>query len=458
MKDSGVNWIGKVPEHWDVARLATVATVVNGYPFDSQYFVEGDDGVPLIRIRDLFSTTTEVNYRGPIFNDAIVWQGDVIVGMDGAFNVARWRGKPALLNQRMCCIRTSQSALPGFIERAVEFPLKEIEEYTPSTTVKHLSSNQIRKLYVGVPPLAEQVAIARFLDHMDRRIEKHIRAKEKLIALLDEYKQALIHQAVTGQIDVRTGKPYPEYKESGTEWLGRVPKDWDIRPAKWHLREVDVRSKTGAEEMLSVSHITGVTPRKQKNVTMFKAESNVGHKLCNVGDIVVNTMWAWMAALGVARQEGLVSPSYAVYRPDGTALEGNYADLLLRTAPFKSEYIRRSTGIRESRLRLYPEDFLSIKLLCPSLEEQRAIVSFVDANSAAMRHVAGLARSEIACLREYRARIIADVVTGKLDVREVAATLPELYPLAGDDKAVRSFDTGNKPTLDLQNQPAGVAG
>ena len=151
---------------------------------------------------------------------------------------------------------------------------------------------------IPVPGPTEQASIAGFLDQVTRRIDRYIRAKEKLVALLEEQQRATISEAVTGQIDVRTGRPYPVYKDSGVEWLQAVPGHWDVRPAKWHLREVDERSVTGAEELLSVSHLTGVTPRSEKSVTMFEAESNVGHKLCEPGDVVVNTMWAWMGHLG----------------------------------------------------------------------------------------------------------------------------------------------------------------
>ena len=205
-----------------------------------------------------------------------------------------------------------------------------------------------------------------------------------------------------------------------------MAQDGDLRPAKWHFREADERSETGSEELLSVSHITGVTPRSEKNITMFMAVSHVGHKLCKPGDLVINTMWAWMAALGVARQAGIVSPSYAVYRSHRSSrLLGEYADLLLRTAPYKSEYIRRSTGIRSSRLRMYPEEFLRIKLLCPPPEEQRGIVDVVSKESADARRAIDLAHGELSLLREYRTRLVADVVTGKLDVREAAARLPD---------------------------------
>ena len=155
-------------------------------------------------------------------------------------------------------------------------------------------------------------------------------------------------------------KPYPAYKDSGLPWLGQIPAHWEEKRAKYFFREIDERSRKGDEELLSVSHLTGVTPRSQKNVTMFRAESYVGHKLCRPGDVVFNTMWAWMGALGVARAAGIVSPSYAVYRPASNAPHvPGFLDHLLRTKAYVAEYVCRSTGIRSSRLRLYPEKLVT---------------------------------------------------------------------------------------------------
>ncbi len=176
---------------------------------------------------------------------------------------------------------------------------------------------------------------------------------------------------------------------------------------------------------MSVSHKTGVTPRK-KTVTMFLAESNMGYKLCRPGDIVINTMWAFMAALGVARQNGLVSPSYGVYRPlNIERLSHDYIDSLLRTEAYRTNYLIRSTGITSSRLRLYPESFLDIPVLCPPSTEQDDIVEYLERATAATNGGIERAHRRIELLQEYRTKLIADVVTGKLDVREAAAHLPD---------------------------------
>jgi type I restriction enzyme, S subunit len=210
-------------------------------------------------------------------------------------------------------------------------------------------------------------------------------------------------------------QPYPEYKDSGLPWVNRIPARWEEKRAKFYFREVDERSTTGTEQLLSVSHKTGVTPRKA-NVTMFMAESNVGCKICRPGDLVINTMWAWMAAMGVSRQTGLVSPSYGVYRPrKALPFLPDYVDHLVRTQPYVSEYICRSTGIRPSRLRLYPNDFLDIPIVCPPHEEQEAIVRFIDHHDRLVRRFIRNRRRLIEVLNEQKLAIIDQAVTCGLD-------------------------------------------
>jgi type I restriction enzyme S subunit len=211
-------------------------------------------------------------------------------------------------------------------------------------------------------------------------------------------------------------KPYPAYTDTGLPWLGQIPTTWKLRRAKYLFREVDERSKTGSEELLSVSHKTGVTPRSQKNVTMFMAESNVGHKVCRPDDLVINTLWAWMAALGVSRHHGMVSPAYGVYRPiDPSGFRPRFADQLLRTPFYAAEYQRCSTGVNSSRLRLYPEAFFRIPIMLPPKEEQEAIVRFL---AHANHKIDGFIRAKrklIGLLNEQKQAIIHQAVTRGLD-------------------------------------------
>jgi type I restriction enzyme S subunit len=213
---------------------------------------------------------------------------------------------------------------------------------------------------------------------------------------------------------------------------------------KRFYREIDERSSSGREELLSVSHITGVTPRSLKSVSMFKAASYVGHKTCRPNDLVVNTMWAWMGALGVSRDHGIVSPSYAVYRPvDDASHVPEFVDLLLRSQIYISEYLRNSTGIRSSRLRLYPDVFLRLPMVCPPRSEQIGILSSISKQVAPIDDAIRRIEREMSLLREYRSGMTSDVVLGKIDVRSVGSTLPS--SVATDDAELFSSE------LDLDN-------
>ena len=436
LKDSGVEWLGQVPEHWEVLPLKRIGWFSGGvgFPISEQgnpdkeiLFAKVSDMNRLGNEREIASCTNTVSRDVAKDLGATVFERNTIIfpKVGGALLTNKRRilvRETCIDNNLMGCVVTGADT--EFIFRILSW--LDLSMVAKPGPVPAISEGEVREIRTPLPPLPEQTAIVRFLDHADRRIRRYIRAKQKLVALLEEQTQTIIHQAVTGQIDVRSGQPYAAYKPSGMAWLGDVPRHWDVEPAKWYFREADDRSETGSEELLSVSHITGVTPRSEKNVTMFRAESNVGYKLCRPGDVVINTMWAWMAALGIARQTGIVSPSYAVYRPHSSStLQGDYTDLLLRTRAYKSEYVCRSTGIRSSRLRLYPEDFLRIKLLGPPHDEQRRIVEFVNSRSAMAHSSFHRTRNKITLLKEYRTRLIADVVTGKLDVRKAVARLSD---------------------------------
>lgn len=222
-------------------------------------------------------------------------------------------------------------------------------------------------------------------------------------------------------------KPYADYRDSGLDWLGSIPAHWGLLRAKRLFREVDERSKTGKEELLSVSHLTGVTPRRLKNVTMFMAESNVGHKVCRPGDLVINTLWAWMAALGVTRHTGIVSPAYGVYRPtESDSMLPAYADYLLRTPMYAAEYQRRSTGVNSSRLRLYPEQFLRTPVVVPPPAEQVLMVRFLDSANVRLDRALQAKRKVIALLTEQKRVIIARVVMDGLNANVMRA--PTSFP------------------------------
>lgn len=195
----------------------------------------------------------------------------------------------------------------------------------------------------------------------------------------------------------------------------KYPSRWLLYRGKQLFRVIDERSNKGTEELLSVSHITGITPRSQKNVTMFKSESLIGYKLCQIGDIAANTMWTWQGAIGVSKYYGVVSPAYNVYRQKKEYFNPEYLDLLLREHQLVDVYHSLSTGIRPSRLRLYPDVFLTIDFPVPPRDEQDQIVRFLDWKVSEINKLIGIRRKEIQELKALKAAVINSAITRGID-------------------------------------------
>lgn len=194
--------------------------------------------------------------------------------------------------------------------------------------------------------------------------------------------------------------------------LSAVPAGWRVERAKVFFRRVDERSEKGEEELLSVSHLTGVTRRSEKNVTMFQAESYAGFKTCQAGDLVVNSMWTWMKALGVAWEPGIVSTAYGVYRlriPEDWNLR--FINYLVRCDFMGGEYLVRSKGMHSSRWLLSDDDFGNVPFICPPRPEQDVIVAYLDGKLERIDRYLRVKEREIALLEERKRALIHRAVT-----------------------------------------------
>ena len=227
MKDSGIAWIGEIPEKWGTIRLKYCTEILSGYPFDSAKF-SNTSGFPLIRIRDITSGRIETYYDGDYDTAFVVSNGDLLVGMDGDFNVRWWQNVDALLNQRCCKISAYQEVKLKYIYYCLPILLARINQLTYSTTVKHLSVFDIGNSYIPMPELSIQERIADYLDNKCACIDAVI---EQTRASIEEYKklkQAVITQAVTKGI-----RPNRPMKDSGIDWIGKVPCDWKVTKLKY---------------------------------------------------------------------------------------------------------------------------------------------------------------------------------------------------------------------------------
>ncbi|WP_197017644.1 restriction endonuclease subunit S [Pseudoxanthomonas suwonensis] len=288
-----------------------------------------------------------------------------------------------------------------------------LEALGRGSTFMELSADDLNSLLLPFPSEERQRLIADYLDRETTRIDGLIAEKERMLALLEEKRAALISRVVTCGLD-----PNAPLKPSGQEWLGEIPAHWRVERAKNLFTVRDERSDDGSEELLTVSHITGVTSRSEKDVYMFEADDKAGYKRCMPGDLAINTLWAWMGAMGISPLAGIVSPDYHVYTSKGELLP-EYVDLLCRSRPFVAEVSRWSKGVWSSRLRLYPENFFEMRLPVPPHDEQAAIVRAVEVDQRKANALRESLQLSITLAKERRAALITAAVTGQIPLEEI---------------------------------------
>ena len=291
----------------------------------------------------------------------------------------------------------------------------------------------MREIRVVLPSLSEQAAVVRFLDHADRRIRRSIRAKEKLIALLEEQKQAVIHRAVTGRIDVRTGQPHPAYKPSGVEGLGEVPVHWNVKRLCQCGTMVGGMTSSMGELRFWDGDIPWVTPKDMKREAIRDSGIQVTKAALRETSI---RLIKPPAVLMVVRGMILARKVPIAWITNCVTINQDMK-AVVPAVGIKAEFLARALDSAQDALatlideaghgtrRLPTERLRTFAVVIPSEDEQSVVVRFVDQTTTKIDKRIADARREIDLLREYRTRLIADAVTGKLDVREAAAALPE---------------------------------
>ena len=272
----------------------------------------------------------------------------------------------------------------------------------------------IGNLPVPVPEWSRQRAIADYLDHETARLDVLVAAKERVLGLLAEKRRALITRAVIRGLD-----PNVPFHDSGIQWLGEIPEEWKTRRVAWLFRERDERGEPDLP-LLEVSINTGVVLREfsEERIESTAADVNT-YKVARQGDVVFNKMRMWQGAVGVAPQDGLVSPDYVVATPTGT-LSPQYAGLLFRIDRFSAECARRSHGIVWDRLRLYWGGFRDISLPLPPADTQKEIADYIVDATAKLDALGFATERTIALLKERRAALIGAAVTGQIHVESAA--------------------------------------
>ncbi len=406
-KDSGVEWIGDIPIHWDVKNLRYAFDFLNHRRIPLSALERGNKQGRY----PYYGASGIIDYVDAyLFDEKLL-----LIAEDGANLLSKSTPLAFLaegkywVNNHAHILKPKTEAY-GFWEKllcSVDYTV-----FITGAAQPKLSRENLGGIRLPIPPINEQLKIAKFLEQKTSEIDQAIAIKEQQIALLNERKQIVIQKAVTQGLD-----PNVPMKDSGVEWIGQIPEHWNVIRAKYLFKEVEERSVLGNEELLSVSHLTGVTPRSEKNVSMFMAEDYSGSKVCKRHDLVMNIMWAWMGALGVSDYDGIVSPAYGVYRQKiANTFNSEYLEYLLKTTKYIEHYNRVSTGLHSSRLRFYGHMFFNMKLGFPCLDEQSEIIVRIKNQTSKIELAVENLANQIEKLKEYKTTLINDAVTGKIKV------------------------------------------
>ena len=457
-KDSNVQWLGEVPTHWQLPRLGALlqerGEVNTNRHTNKVLSVLRDRGViPYSEKGNIGNKMSEdiTRYKVVRPDDIIVNSMNVIIGSVG---LSAYTG--CLSPVYYVLTRRSEYDDPRYLN--AYFQTKPFQKslvrigYGILAHRMRIPMELLKCEPFPRPSTEEQTAIAHFLDYAGKRIRRYIHAKQNLIVLLEEQKQAIIHQAVTGQIDVRTDQPYPTYKPSGVEWLGDVPTHWKVRRIK-HVAQV-LRGKFTHRPRNDPTLYDGPYPFIQTgDVARAEKEITCYRQTLNEQGLAVSRMFpAGTLVMAIAANIGDVAVlGFDACFPDSVVgfvpcndIERDFLYYIFRV--MRTELLRETPVNTQGNLN---EDRISSRVIAVApTNEQKLIVQQIQADTFGLNTAINRANREINLLYEYRSRLMADVVTGKLDVRDAAAALPEVDPHASEDTLNNTFNTNAQSDLD----------
>ena len=455
MKESGVEWLENIPEHWRLPRLGALLRERGETNGDGQV----SEVLSVLRERGVIPYAEKGNIGNKKSEDItrykVVRPDDIVVNcmnvIIGSVGLSRYTG--CLSPVYYVLTRRSEHDHPRYLNAYFQTkPFQESLARIGNGILAHRMRIPMELLKCEPfprPSFEEQAAIVRFLDHADRRIRRYIRAKQKLITLLEEQKQAIIHQAVTGQVDVRTGQLYPAYKPSGVEWLGDVPEHWEsarlkaflLRPMRNGLFKKKDAFGSGAP-LVNVADIYQdsfqIDPASLDRVQTTPDELRTYQ--VRTGDLFfvrssLKLEGTGRSAVAIDCEAGSVFECHLVQgRPDSRRAVARFLAFQLNSFSLRHYMISRANVVTMATVS--QGVLASCPVFLPSISEQEGLLKQIDGECARVAATHDRAHRQIDLLREYRTRLIADVVTGKIDVREEEARLPEVDSLADEFDAL----------------------
>lgn len=405
-------------DSWVPSKIKYLARYINGYPFKPTEW--SDRGRPIIRIQNLSNRDANSNYfEGEIPEIYLVHEGDLLLSWSATLGAFEWSGPDAWLNQHIFKVELNTRLIKkAFFKWLAEWFMNELNAEAHGSTMQHLTKDRFGGFKVLIPPDDLQVRISNYLDRETIHIDALVAEKERMLALLEEKRDALIIRAVTRGINSTT-----PFKHSGLDWLGELPSHWKLKRAKGLFFEIDSRTKTGEEVLLSLRMSKGLIPHNDVSEKVLDSSDLIGFKKVKVGQMVINRMRAASGLIAVADQPGLVSPDYAVFDILDRDMSIEYFLELFKTFMLQAVFRSVSKGLgtgEQGFLRLYSDNFLALHFPYPPKEEQRAIVEFINKERLEMEAMVEALLHSIELAKERRVALIAGAVKGEIILEETA--------------------------------------
>lgn len=467
MKDSGVEWLGEVPQHWEVLRLGNLfrerGEVNTDGSVQEVLSVLRDRGViPYVEKGNIGNKRSEDITRYKIVrpDDIVVNCMNVIIGSVG---LSRYTG--CLSPVYYVLTRRSENDDPRYLSAYFETkPFQKSLVRIGNGILSHRMRIPMELLKCELfprPPLLEQTAIVRYLDYVGRRVRQFVKAKQRLIGLLEEQKQAIIHRAVTRGLD-----PDAPLKDSGVEWLGKVPAHWRVRRlrniANMRASNVDKLVKEGEMPVRLCNYVdvykNDCVDAQMDFMRATATDEEIKRFRLAKGDVLItkdSEVWddIGVPALVTNPAPDLVSGYHlALLRPFVGKIAGEYLFRALQSKGLAYQFHVKAKGV--TRYGLAHSDIKSVWLPLPPLSEQIAIAEYLDGITANIDATIARTRREIELLQEYHTRLTADAVTGKLDVRDAAANLPDEPDKPEPIRKAAAATDGEKPDAPYQPKKA----
>jgi type I restriction enzyme S subunit len=438
LRPADIDWLDLLPAHWQQLPLKRIASSDNSgcYGRDpdvrgtvlpvattAQIDREGNFSVEKMPLRSFQSD--EVKRYGCTSGDVLVVKssGSAANVISGKAGIVGATTPTFVFSNFLMRFRARESHVLSqflFLLLTCNLTRQRVIRMVSTTTYPNLRVQEYCSALLPVPPPDEQAAIVRFLDHANRKIDGFIRAKRKLIGLLNEQKQAIIHRAVTRGLN-----PNAPLKPSGIPWLGDIPQHWE-QHALCRLSKLRVERNPGGLPLLSVFLDRGVIRYEEGGGQVHAPSLDLSnYQVVRVGDFVLNNQQAWRGSVGVSAHEGIISPAYIVLEMS-PQLDPTFANYLMRSRAMVDQFVAASKGVGDIQRQVFWPFLRIVQVPVPPLEEQKTIVDFLARDTKALSHAIARTEREIALMQEYRTRLTADVVTGKLDVRAAAEMLPDL--------------------------------